>query len=106
LSSETVRLRHYTNKKGIDGIEAELLIRARDSGRVFAEKASKNALSKVEAETTYGIRKGHGRHYVEFEALETEFDEQENNMTKAVEITIEGDVDLSDRSPTFFRRNE
>lgn len=100
------RLRHYTNKKGIDGIEKEKIIQTGDRGRVFAERASRPVLSKIEAETKYGIKQGHGRHYIEFDAFEDEFMEVENKLTQSVEITIEKDIHLEGRHPKYFRRTQ
>jgi hypothetical protein len=61
----TVRLRLYTNKKGIDGIQKSRMIQARDKGKVLFDRASGKPMSQHDAEKAFGIRRGHGRNIVE-----------------------------------------
>src|SRR5258708_271322 len=46
---DSVRIRHYTNRRGINGIEDEGIIRARDQNQVSGESASGRPLSPVDA---------------------------------------------------------
>lgn len=55
VAEETTRVRHYTNRKGANGIEQEGIIRARDNNRVYVELANKNPLGQIDAETTYQL---------------------------------------------------
>jgi len=49
----TTRVRHYTNRKGINRIEEEGIIKARDNNRVYVEPANKKPLSPQEAQDKY-----------------------------------------------------
>jgi hypothetical protein len=64
-ATATTRIRHYTNTRGFDGIQQGGVIRAYDQGRVFAEFIGSRPLAARDAEATYGLRRGRGRHYVE-----------------------------------------
>ncbi|WP_291581524.1 hypothetical protein [Clostridium sp. UBA6640] len=57
VTEETARVRNYTNRKGINGIEQDGKIIARDNNRVYVEPVNKKPLSQIEAETKYQIKK-------------------------------------------------
>jgi len=99
-----VRLRHYTNKKGIDGIEESGEIIAKDQNKVFFESANKKPLNSVRAEDKYQIKDGHGRNYVETDVPESRVTTVHNSRTGSTEKVVEGNVQL--RNPTFVRRKQ
>ena len=96
------RIRHYTNKQGIDGIEGSGVIHASDQNRVFAESARRRALSARNAEDKYGLKRGRGRNFVETDVASDRVKRRANPLTGADELTVEGDVVLS--NPTIVRR--
>jgi len=101
---ETVRIRHYTNTKGLEGIEKEGVIKASDKNRVFAESANKRPLPPRDAERKYGIKRGRGQNYVETSVPGNRVKRVKNPVTKSKELQIEGDVYLS-VDATFHRRS-
>jgi RHS repeat-associated protein len=101
---DTVRIRHYTNTKGLEGIEKEGVIKASDKNRVFAESANKRPLPPRDAEKKYGIKRGRGQNYVETSVPENRVKRVKNPRTKSEELQIEGDLHLSDDA-TFHRRS-
>ena len=54
LSSSTYRVRHYSNKAGITGIQKERKIKANNKGSVFAGKAKGRMIkgSSIDIEKT------------------------------------------------------
>jgi hypothetical protein len=98
----TVRLRHYTNTKGIEGIEGSGTLRARDQGRVFFDTTSGKPLSPRDAEAKFGLKPGRGRHIVETDVAADRVTRVWNKVLKVYEYQIVGDVPLS--NPTFIRR--
>jgi len=101
-AGETTRIRHYTNSKGIEGIEESGVIRAADKNTVYAESAPGRPLSPSDAEDTYGLKPGRGRNYVETDVPTERVERRFNPATKTDELRIKGDVELS--NPTFERR--
>jgi len=101
---DTTRIRHYTNRKGAAGIEADRVIRPYDQNTVFAESARRKPLSKADAEDKYGIPPGHGRDYVETDVPTSRITEVKNAVTGAKELTIRGEVPLSDNAKVVRRR--
>jgi len=107
-SGSDPRMRHYTNRRGLTGIEAENVIRASyrqwESGCVYCENANRSPLSPRDAERYYGLKPGRGRDYVEFDTSPGEARSVTNPRTGRTEWVIDGDVNLEDRDPTFHRR--
>ncbi len=97
-----VRLRHFTSRSSLDRIRSEGVIRAGDSGRVFAVRARGMPGNPRDLERALGIARGRGNAYVEFDALELEFDVVLNPLTGARESQYRGDVDLAERNSAFF----
>ncbi len=52
-NSDKTRVRHYTNSKGLKGIQESGVIYAQDNNRVNIELAKNKPLSSVEAELIY-----------------------------------------------------
>lgn len=101
LSDDTIRIRHYTNTKGQDGIQADQVIRASDQNKVFAELARGKPLSPRDAEARYGLRRGRGNKIVETDVPASRVKRVYNPSTKVEELQIEGDVPL--RNPSYPR---
>jgi len=97
-----LRLRHYTRISSKERILTEGRIIARDQHKVFIERAVRQALSPRQAEAKYLLKRGKGNAYVEFDALPEELHEQTNPLTGAIELFLQGDVDLSTRNPQGF----
>jgi RHS repeat-associated protein len=96
-----VRIRHYTNAKGLRGIQASGVIKAYDGNMVFAESVNKPMLSPRDAEERYQLPRGHGRHVVETDVLLSRVNLVFNPRTQDFEIRIVGDVPL--RNPSYPR---
>ncbi|WP_207725797.1 HYD1 signature containing ADP-ribosyltransferase family protein [Clostridium sp. DJ247] len=102
-AEETTRVRHYTNRKGINGIEQDGSIIAKDNNRVYVEPANKKPLSQIEAETKYQLKPGKGRDYVEFDVPNSQLEWVKNPRYGTPELTIKGGVEELLNSK-FFRR--
>ncbi len=96
-----LRLRHYTSTSGKRGIQSSNRIVASDQDSVFADLARGRPYSPRDAESRFGIRRGRGNAYVEFNVLDSEVSIVNNPLTKVREFKFKGDVDLTDRAPTF-----
>jgi RHS repeat-associated protein len=97
-----VRVRHYTNRKGLKGIEESGVIKANDNNRVYLEPARKKPLSQGDAEAKYQIGEGRGRDFIETDAPETQLEWIRNPRYHTDELTVKGDLKLS--NPTFTKR--
>ena len=97
-----IRVRHYTRVSGRDKILAENRIVARDQNRVFVESANRKPLSPRAAEAKFGIDPGKGNSYVEFDMEGASVDRSTNKFSGLEELSIAGDVDLTDRQPAGF----
>jgi hypothetical protein len=97
-----IRLRHYTRTSSKERILVERHLVARDQHKVFVERAVRSPLSPRQAETKYLLKRGRGNAYVEFDALPEEIHEQTNSLTGAIELFLQGNVDLSMRNPQGF----
>ncbi len=97
------RVRHYTNRKGINGIEQDGSIIAKDNNRVYVEPANKSPLSQVEAETKYQLKSGRGRDYVEFDVPNSLLEWVRNPRYGTHELTIKDGVNEL-KNPSFVRR--
>lgn len=102
-TEETTRVRHYTNRKGINGIENDGKIIAKDNNRVYVEPANKKALSQIEAETKYQIKPGKGRDYIEFDVPNSKLEWVKNSRYGVEELTIKGGIEEL-VNPSFIRR--
>lgn len=96
------RVRHYTRKSSKDKILADGVIEAKDQNKVFVELADGDPLGPREAEARYGLKRGKGNAYVEFEASDGEILSQTNARTGRTEYYLRGDVDLADRDAEGF----
>jgi len=100
--ADLVRLRHYTNTKGIDAIEQERVLRAKDQGKVFFDKASGKPLSPRDAEAEFGLKRGRGSHVVETDVPCERVTRVWNQVMETWEYQVKGDVPLI--NPEFIRR--
>ncbi|TVO52365.1 hypothetical protein FHP91_17625 [Denitromonas halophila] len=98
----TTRVRHYTNRKGSNGIEETGVIRAKDNNRVYLESASKKPLNQQSAQDKYQIAKGHGRDFVETDVESSRIEMIRNPRHGRVEMTVKGDLQL--KNATITRR--
>jgi RHS repeat-associated protein len=96
------RIRHYTNRKGLNGIQQSGVIKAYDKGSVFGEYAKNRPLAPRDAEERYILPKGHGRDYVETDVPTMRVNRERNSINGVEELRIWGDVPL--RNPTFTKR--
>jgi RHS repeat-associated protein len=94
-SSGYIRIRHYTNSKGLEGIRRDNIIRASDQNKVFAESCKKKPLSPRDAEAKYGLKRGRGRHFVETDVPVDRVQRMKNPKTRVYELQIRGDVPLT-----------
>ena len=101
--AETTRIRHYTSRNGGKGIEGDGVIKASDQNTVFAERAKGKPLSPRDAETRYGLNRGHGRDIVETDVPSSRVKSVKNPKTKVKELQIEGDVPLDNATITQRR---
>ena len=99
------RMWHFTNTRGIQGIQTLNLITASDQNKVFAVLAKGKPLSPRDFETTYGVKRGRGNHYVEFDTCDGEFIPRTNvvNGKTVIEYTHDGAFGLYKRNPTYHR---
>jgi len=95
------RVRHYTSKSGMGGIQDSGVIKASDQNSVFTVKAKGKPGSARDVEKQLGIKKGKGNAYVEFDASPDEFTTIKNAKTGATERIFKGDVNLEGRNATF-----
>jgi hypothetical protein len=95
------RVRHFTNSKGAQGIQDSNTIKASDQNSVFTVKAKGKPGSARDVEQQLGIGRGRGNNMVEFDASPNEFSVVKNPVTGATERVFKGDVDLTNRNPTF-----
>jgi uncharacterized protein RhaS with RHS repeats len=82
---KTVRLRHYTSRAGLEGLEKEGAILAQDNNRVFLEPAKSKVLNPTEAQNKYQIKKNKGRDYIE-----TDVEKSRLELKKTPDITLLG----------------
>ncbi len=103
-ADEILRLRHYTTTSGSRGIEKDGIIIAKDQNKVFTELARRKALSPIDAERKYLLKRGHGNAHVEFNARRSEVEVRHNPLSGATEHVLNGDVRLEGRNPVFTGR--
>jgi hypothetical protein len=90
-----VRMRHYTNAKGKNGIVQGNVIKASDQNKVFMVPAKGKPMSPRDAESTLGIGRGRGRHVVEFDAPASRVDSRFNSTMNITEWIAEGDLPVT-----------
>ncbi|MBK3461538.1 RHS repeat-associated core domain-containing protein [Pseudomonas haemolytica] len=98
----TVRVRHYTNRKGSKGIEKDGVILAQDNNRVYLEPAKNKILSPVDAQDKYQIEKSKGRDYIEMDVPESRLEWVKNPRYNVMELTVRGNLEIN--NPKFTRR--
>jgi hypothetical protein len=98
-----VRVRHFSNSKGVKGIESEGVITASDQNKVFTVRAQGKPGSPRDVEEALGIKRGRGNNYVEFDANADEIQTIKNARTGATETVFDGNVDLAGRNATFHK---
>lgn len=98
----TIRVRHYTNRKGAVGIEESGTILAKDNNRVYVEPASKKPLSQLDAEKKYQIKPGRGRDYIETDVAISRLEWVKNPRYGTPELTVKGDLPL--QNPEIIKR--
>jgi hypothetical protein len=99
---KTVRVRHYTNRAGSNGIEKDGVIIARDKDRVFVEPAKNKVLSPLDAQNKYQISRGKGRDYIEIDVPESRLEWIKNPRYNTMELTVKGSLII--KNPKFTRR--
>jgi hypothetical protein len=105
------RARHYTNRRGLKGIQETGVIRASErqweSGCVFCEQISgrhRRPMSPQRAEEYYLLHPGRGRDYVEFDTAPGELIRVQNPVSGRSEWIIRGNVNLARRNPKYVKR--
>ncbi|NHB59598.1 RHS protein, partial [Acinetobacter sp. 194] len=89
-----IRVRHYTNRRGSNGIRDSGVIKAQDNNRIYVEPATKKPLSQVDAESKYQLKQGKGRDYIEFDVPDSKTEWVRNPRYHTDELTIKGDFEL------------
>lgn len=102
--TDTTRVRHYTNSKGLKGIKESGTIIAQDNNRVYLEMANKKPLSSREAEEFYQIGRGKGKNYIEFDVDSSLLEWIENPRYHRMELTVKGSVEI--KNAKFFKRDK
>ncbi|MGH8420646.1 MAG: RHS repeat-associated core domain-containing protein, partial [Pseudomonas sp.] len=97
-----VRVRHYTSRKGLKGIEESGYIKANDNNNVYLEPANKKPMSETAVREKYQIAKNKGRDYVETDAPEELLKWVDNPRYHRLELTVKGDLQLN--NPEFIKR--
>jgi RHS repeat-associated protein len=97
---ETTRVRHYTNRKGSNGIEQDGVIKAQDNNRVYVEPASNKPLNRNAAENKYQIKRGRGRDYIETDVSNSQLEWVDNPRYGTPELTVKGDLPLNNATVT------
>ncbi|TGY45671.1 hypothetical protein E5343_12610, partial [Rodentibacter caecimuris] len=99
-----IRMRHFTNSRGITGIQATNMIIPRDQNKVFAVPAKGKPMSAVDFEKDFGLKPGRASRYVDFDTCPGEFIPRKNSRnSKVIEYTHDGPINLQDRNPTYHQ---
>jgi type VI secretion system protein VasG len=101
---DIIRLRHYTNRSGLNGIQESMIIKAGDQGSVFAVRAKGKPLSMIDAEATFKIKRGHGRDYIDFDMDDSKVEFRKNDLG-VKEYKIKGDIALDSKTTSFNKRH-
>ncbi|MEB0189628.1 RHS repeat-associated core domain-containing protein, partial [Pseudomonas sp. Bout1] len=99
---QTVRVRHYTNRKGLTGIEQAGEIFAHDNNRVYMEPAKNKVLSAADVQDRYQVDLSRGRDYVETDVPKHMLEWLKNPRYGSLELTVEGNLKLI--NPNFVKR--
>lgn len=95
-------MRHYTSREGLKGIRKDGYIKANDNNNVYLELARKKPLSQTAVRDKYHIADNKGRDYVETDVPEELLKWVKNPRYHRLELTVKGNVKLSD--PSFIER--
>jgi RHS repeat-associated protein len=101
-SKDTIRVRHYTNRKGLNGIKNDGKIVGSDNNRVYVEPAKKKPLSPQVAEKNYQLAPGKGRDYLETDVPKSLLEWVKNPRYGTKELTVKGRIPLI--NPKFYPR--
>jgi RHS repeat-associated protein len=96
-----IRVRHFTRKSSLRQIEESGIIRAGDQNSVFTVRARGRPGSPRDVEKRLGIKLGKGNAYIEFDAIESEFEITKNPLTGATEYIFKGNIMLEGRNAVF-----
>ncbi|QZL07102.1 RHS domain-containing protein [Streptomyces sp. BHT-5-2] len=91
----TVRMRHYTNSRGKQGILDSGVIRASDQNKVFMVPAKGKLMSPRDAEAKLGIGRGRGNNVVEFDAPADRVSSRYNSKFGFTEWVADGDLEVT-----------
>lgn len=100
---DVIRLRHYTSRKGFEGIQEEMKIKAGDQNAVFATKAKGKPLSMSDAAEKFKIKENHARDYIDFDIDESRVEFRKNDLG-VEEYKIRGDVELDPKTTKSVKR--
>ncbi|MBS4827184.1 MAG: RHS repeat protein, partial [Bacteroides sp.] len=103
LGWAVIRLRHYTSRKGFEGIQKEMMIKAGDQNAVFATKAKGKPLSMSDAAEKFKIKENHARDYIDFNIDDSRVNFRKNDLG-IEEYKIKGDVKLDPKTTKFVKR--
>lgn len=103
LGWDVIRLRHYTSRKGFEGIQKEMMIKAGDQNAVFATKAKGKPLSMSDAAEKFKIKENHARDYIDFNIDDSCVKFRKNDLG-VEEYKIKGDVKLDPKTTKFVKR--
>lgn len=101
--SPKIRLRHFTNKSGLEGMKSDQKIVFSDQNTVFNVRAKGKPGSPRDVKEQLGIKRGRGSFMVEYDANVDEVNVVTNPRTGATEYNIKENVDLTGRNPVFKR---
>ncbi len=101
---DVIRMRHYTNRKGSNGVEETQMIKAGEHNSVYGEPAKKKPVSSVEAEQYHRLPEGRGRDYIETDVPTERVEYVPNPLDGRREMTVRGDVPLSGNAKIVRRR--
>ena len=91
----TVRMRHYTNSRGKNGIVESGVIKASDQNKVFLVPAKGRLMSPRDAESTLGIGRGRGNNVLEFDAPADRVTSRYNAKFGITEWVADGDLEIT-----------
>ncbi|WP_239313086.1 HYD1 signature containing ADP-ribosyltransferase family protein, partial [Frankia sp. Cj3] len=93
---DVLRMRHYTNARGKEGILSSGVVKAGDQNKIFLVPAKGKPLSPRDAEERLGISRGHGRHVLDFDVAADRISKEYNPIMKIHEWAVTGDIAVTD----------
>ncbi|WP_164028284.1 HYD1 signature containing ADP-ribosyltransferase family protein [Rodentibacter caecimuris] len=97
-------MRHFTNSRGIAGIQETNMIIPSDQNKVFAVPAKGKPMSSVDFEEAFGLKPGRASRYVDFDTCPGEFIPRKNSRnSKVIEYTHDGPISLQERNPAYYK---